>query len=259
MPQARIGVPIGMALRTVLALLLCIVTIAAHAAEIRVSAAISLSDVLRELAAKHERATGDRVVFNFGASSLLARQIIAGAPADLFLSADELQMNVVADAKLVRNETRRSLVSNTLVVVVPTDSRAALRSARDLLQVRRIALANPASVPAGIYAKAYLTRAGLWSQLEPKVIPVENVRAALAAVESGNVDCGIVYRTDARVSRKVRMAYEVPAAEGPKIVYPAAILRGARDPRATRRFYDYLFSPAAASIFRRHGFLVAKQ
>ena len=242
-----------------LIVLLCFVTGAAQAAEIRVSAAVSLSDALRELAATHQRATGDRVVFNFGASSMLARQIEAGAPADLFVSADELRMNDLVRQQLVRTETRLALVSNVLAVVVPSDSKLLLRNARDLLALRRVALANPESVPAGIYAKAYLMRAGVWPRIASKVIPVENVRAALAVVESGNVDCGIVYRSDARISRKVRIAFEVPAADAPNIVYPAAVLRDAKQPLAARRFLQFLASPAAAEVFRRHGFVVTRR
>jgi molybdate transport system substrate-binding protein len=222
--------------------------IPALAAEIHVAAAASLSDVLRELGAMHERTSRDRLVFNFAASNILARQIQQGAPADLFISADESRMNQVA----ILRETRRELLSNALVIVAPRNS--AIRTPRDLVRAKRIALANPDSVPAGIYAKQYLTSIGLWTQLAPKVIPTENVRGALAAADGGNVDAAIVYRTDARIAKHVRVVFEI--ANGPKIVYPAAVLRDAKQPLAARRFLQFLTSNEAAAIFRKHGFIV---
>jgi molybdate transport system substrate-binding protein len=218
---------------------------AALGVELRVSAAASLGDALREVGANYEKRSGDRVVFNFGPSSTLARQIAEGAPADAFLSADELQMDRVAVTK------RRVLLSNTLAIVgvrKPTDLAAK--------RIRRVALANPASVPAGVYAKEYLTRLRLWPAVAPKVIPTENVRAALAAFEAGNVDAAIVYSTDLRAAKTIRVVFHVPRADGPKISYPAAVLRDAKEPAAARRFLDYLASPAAAAVFRRHGFLI---
>ena len=225
-----------------------LVAIPALAAEIHVSAAASLSDVLRELGAMHERATRDRILFNFGGSNILARQIQEGAPADLFISADEARMNQVA----ILSETRRELLANTLVIVAPRNS--TIRTPRDLLRAKRIALANPESVPAGIYAKQYLTSIGLWTRLAPKVIPTENVRGALAAADGGNVDAAIVYRTDARIAKNVRVVFEIT--DGPKIVYPAAVLRDATQPLAARRFLQFLTSKEAAAIFRKHGFIV---
>jgi molybdate transport system substrate-binding protein len=223
-----------------------------------VFAAASLTDALKEIAASWGNAGGESVVFNFAASSLLARQIREGAPADLFLSADEAQMDGLEKAGLVEPGTRRSILSNTLVAVVPPDSALRIASARDLAGpgVERIALAEPTSVPAGVYSKKFFERVGIWDALAPKVVPTENVRATLAAVESGNVDAGIVYRTDALVSKKVKIAFEVPAAEGPVISYPFALVKGAPREAAARRFLEHLRSPAARAVFARHGFLV---
>jgi molybdate transport system substrate-binding protein len=230
----------------------------AEVAEIDVFAAASLTEALEEIAADYEKSGGGKVVLNLGASSTLARQIQEGAPADLFFSADEAKMDVLEKQGLVLAGTRGSLLSNTLVVVVPMDSSLEIRSAQDLAtpQVRALALAEPQSVPAGIYAKEYLISQRLWSRIVDKVIPTENVRAALSAVESGNVDAGIVYKTDAAISRKVKIAYEVPAAEGPKISYPVAVLAGSKGQAAAYRFLAYLESPAALEIFRRYGFLI---
>jgi molybdate transport system substrate-binding protein len=232
----------------------------AAGAEVIVFAAASLTDALQEIGAAYEQQSGDKVVLNLGASSILARQIQEGAPADLFFSADEAKMDSLEKQGLVLKETRRSLLSNTLVVVVPVDSSLKIGSAQDLAtpKVRSLALAERQSVPAGIYAKEYLRSRKLWSKLIDRVVPTENVRGTLAAVESGNVDAGVVYKTDAGISKKVRIAYEVPAAEGPKISYSAAVMARSGQPAAARRFLRYLESPAALAVFRRYGFLVPR-
>ena len=223
-----------------------------------VFAAASLTDALKEIAASWEIAGGERIAFNFASSSTLALQIREGAPADLFLSADEAQMDVLERAGLVAPGTRHSVLSNTLVVVVPADSTLRIASERDLAGkgVERIALAEPTSVPAGVYSKKFLERVGIWDAIAPKVVPTENVRATLAAVESGNVDAGIVYRTDATISKHVRIAFEIPAAMGPAISYPFALVKGAPRETEARRFLAYLGSPAARAVFVRYGFLV---
>ena len=204
-------------------------------------AAASLTDVLQEIAKKYEKQTGDRILFSFGASSMLARQIAAGAPADLFLSADEQSMN------RVQTSVRVNVLSNTLVVIGKP-----IRQPRDLLAMKSIALAEPSSVPAGIYARQWLESLKLWNAIEPKVIPTDNVRSALAAVASGNADAAIVYRTDARISKRVRVTYVVK--DGPRITYPFALLREAEQPAAARRFLTYLRSKPARDTFIRHGF-----
>jgi len=229
------------------------------AAEIRVSAAASLTDVLRELGAIYERRTGDSILFNLGASSTLAQQIEFGAPVDLFLSADDDKMDRLSTKKLIDSESRITFLSNRLVIIVPNDSRVRLKSSKDLRNttIRRIALAEPLTVPAGIYAKAHLQRAGLWKLLEPRVVPVQNVRAALAVTESGNVDAAFVYETDARSSKKVRVAVRVPSSEAPPIRYPFAMTTAAKNPAAAKRFLAFLTSTEARKIFIEYGFLVS--
>jgi molybdate transport system substrate-binding protein len=235
----------------------------ATAAEIQVFAAASLTAALQEIAATCEQETGDRPVLNLGASSTLARQIQEGAPADLFLSADEAKMDGLERRGLLVPGSRRSVLSNTLVVVVPADSTLRIAGPADLAspKIGALALAEPRSVPAGIYAKEYLRGRRLWSKVIDRVIPTENGRAALAAVEAGNADAGIVYKTDAGISRKVKVAYEVPVAEGPVISYPFAAVRGKGkskgDEAAARRFLACLEGPAALAVFRRFGFLVS--
>ena len=224
------------------------------AAEVRVFAAASLTDALTEIAADWEKDGGQRIVFNFGSSATLARQIDAGAPADLFVSADEMKMDWLAARKRIVAATRVSLLSNTLVVVVPHDAEASITRIRDLQSFRTIAIGEPSTVPAGIYARQHLERASLWHSLEPKMIPTDNVRAALYAVEGGNADAAIVYATDARASRRVRVAHVIT--NGPPISYPAAVTADADNESGARQFLDYLRSEAARVIFRRHGFVV---
>jgi molybdate transport system substrate-binding protein len=223
------------------------------AVTIRVSAAASLTDALQAIASRYPAAS---VVFNFGASGLLARQIMEGAPADVFISADEPSMDRLEQRGLIVARSRRTILSNRLVVIIPADSRLRIASPRDLLSVRGVAIASPDSTPAGVYAQAYLRKAGVWDRIAPKIIPTGNVRSALAAVESGNVETGIVYKTDALISRSVRIAYEVPPAEGPRISYPAAVIADSREKAAALRFLDFLQSAQAREIFRRAGFIL---
>lgn len=206
---------------------------------LHVHAAASLTDAMRDIGASFTRMTGIAIEFNFAASNTIARQIENGAPGDVFVSADEAQMNAVA--KFVRG--RRDVISNRLVVIGPPS----IRSARDLLHVERIALGDPRMVPAGVYARQYLTRAGLWTKLQSKIIPTENVRAAVAAVKSGNADAAIVYRSDVK-------SWRVLLDEPPHIVYPAAILRESANPKQAEEFVNYLTTSEAQNIFARHGF-----
>jgi molybdate transport system substrate-binding protein len=237
--------------------LLALLILPLRAADLNVFAAASLSDALKELAPAYEAGSGDKLRFNLGASSLLARQIKEGAPADVFFSADEAKMDDLAKAGLITLETRQTLLSNTLVIIVHAQDRAAVNSPADLATdaVRRLALAETLTVPAGIYAREYLRRAGLWDKVQGKVVLLENVRACLSVVESGNVDAGIVYKTDALISKKVRIAYEVAFADGPKIAYPLAVTKETKHPEAARRLAAFLASNEARAVFAKYGFL----
>ena len=206
------------------------------AAELTVHAAASLSDAMKEIGAAYERKSGDQIQLNLGASSTLERQIEQGAPGELFLSADEAKMDALETKGLLAPGTRRALLSNSLAIVVRRDAELIPKSAADLAlpAYSRIALAEPQIVPAGIYACEFLEKVKLWDALKEKVVPTENVRAALAAVVSGNVEVGFVYKTDALISPKVRIALEIPAADGPKISYPVAVLKSSPDPARAR-------------------------
>jgi molybdate transport system substrate-binding protein len=228
------------------------------AEEILVSAAASLTDVLNEISKDYQSKSKNTVKFNYGPSSGLARQIDEGAPADIFFSADLPQMDNLDKKGRLEPDTRKNLLSNQLVIIMPADSKLALSSPKDLLKAdaKRIALAEPSSVPVGVYTSKYLMDEGLWDQVKPKVVPVQDVRATLASVESGNVEAGFVYKTDAAVSRKVKIVYEVPIDKGPKITYPLAIVKDSKRKDAARDFVSYVQSPAAKDAFKKYGFVV---
>ncbi len=228
------------------------------AVEITVFAAASLTESLKEIAATYEKKTGDRILLNFGASSFLARQIEEGAPADIFFSADEARLDGLETKGLIVKESRRSVLANSLVIITAADSPLQIKSVDELTRVKRFALADPKTVPAGIYARQYLEKVRLWQTLEPKVVPVDNVRAVLAAVESGNVDAGMVYDTDAAISKKIKLACRIPAAETPDISYPLAVIKSSKHLAATRKFAGHLASEEAGRIFAKHGFIVRK-
>ena len=227
----------------------------ADAQPLTVSAASSVADVITEAGRAWAAAGAAGVRVNAAGSNVLARQIAAGAAVDVFLSADHAQMQVAERSGRLASDSIRDLLSNTLVVVVPPGSGRNTLRPEDLAApaIVRIALGNPDSVPAGVYARQWLERAGLWARVATKVVPTLSVRAALAAVRAGRVDAGIVFVTDARTMPDVRVAYAVPAADAPAIRYPVAVVRGSREAEAAR-LVEFFFSPAAREIFSRAGF-----
>lgn len=227
--------------------------------EVVVYAATSTRDVLLELEEDYERSHGVELTFNFGSSGDLARQIVAAAQADVFLSADEQEMDRVEAAELLLAGTRRSLLSNQLVVVEPADSPSCFAAPFDPAQlarpeVERLSLADVESVPAGRYAKAWLEGRGIWDAVVSRVLPGVDARAALAAVESGGAQAGIVYRSDAARSSRARIVHEVPLDEGPEISYPVAVLADRTHAAQARAFAEFLASPAARATFEARGF-----
>ncbi len=225
-----------------------------------VFAAASLQDGLRELA-RHWQARGNPAPrLSFAASSALARQIEQGAPADLFLSADEAWMDHLAQRGHVVAATRIAALGNALALIAPADSAAAVRLERgaDLLALLgpagRLATADPAHVPAGRYAQAALTWLSQWERLEPRLARAENVRAALLLVERGEVPLGIVYATDARASAGVRVVGVFPAESHPPITYPFTLTRRAEGNAQARSLLAFLAGPEAQPVWQRHGF-----
>jgi len=226
--------------------------------EILVAAAASLTDVLKEMSSAYQAKSQHKVNFTFGPSSTLARQIEEGAPVDVFFSADLGQMDNLDKKGRLEPRTRKNLLSNQLVIIVPADSKLAIASPKDLLksEVKKIALAEPSSVPVGVYTSKYLEGEGLWNKVKEKVVPVLDVRATLASVESGNVEAGFVYKTDAAVSKKVKIVFEVPMEKGPKITYPVAVVKESKKKEAARDFMNFVLSAAGKEAFKKYGFVV---
>jgi len=226
---------------------------------VTVAAAVSLADVLEEIAAAYAAAGGGPVRFNLAGSNVLARQIVNGAPADIFISADRAQMDVVEKAGAVLAGSRVDLVGNQLAIVATPDRVDFVRQefARAPAGIRRLAIGDPAAVPSGVYARRYLEQRGLWTAYEPRIVPTTNVRSAVAAVETGSVDAAIVYLTDLAAARTAVLAFAVPADDGPRIVYAGAVLASSRNVAEAKRFLAFLRGSVAAAIFRRHRFVVA--
>jgi molybdate transport system substrate-binding protein len=238
-------------------LLLCgVLAQSARAEEVLVSAAASLKETLAELAPLCQKQTGLTLVPNLAASGILARQIEAGAPADIFISADDATMDDLQKAGLLQPGTRTPLLGNVLVFVVPTDSTLKIDGPGALEQpaIKHIGVGDPKTVPAGHYAQLYLEKTKVWSTVQDKLVPLDNVRSVLAAVASTNVDAGIVYRTDVAIEPRVRVAWTVPAADGPVIDYPVAVLKNAHSLTAAAQVRAFLLSEAARAVFSRHGF-----
>lgn len=229
----------------------------ARAEELLVFAASSTSEAMEELARDFEKQTGHSVEFSFAGSNDLARQLSAGAPADVFLSADLAQMDVAISAGRVARADVKRLLSNQLVVIASKDGEhPEIGHPNDLKKLNRIALADPQGVPAGVYAKKFLENVGVWKAVEAKVVPTLDARAALAAVEAGRADAGIVFRSDARGSKKVKIELFVPARKTPEIVYPLAKLNDSKHPAAAEAFVEFLQSSKAGDVFKKHGFVV---
>jgi len=238
-------------------LLLALAPAFARAETITVFAAASLKEALDAAAKPFESATGNRVAASYAASNALARQVEAGAPAAIFISADLDWMDYVEKRGLVAPGTRRNLLGNGLVLIAPAASPVALKIAPGFELAKalgggRLALANPDAVPAGKYAKAALVSLGAWTGIEGHIAPAENVRAALALVSRNEAPLGIVYRTDAMADRGVRIVDAFPAESFPAIVYPMAELKGST--AAAHALAQHLGSPAARATWERYGF-----
>ena len=245
------------------ALCLCAAVSAASAQEqtLLVFAAASLKNALDEVDAAFEREHPGKVAASFDASSTLAKQIEAGAPADIFISADSDWMDYLAQRRLIRPETRSDLLGNRIVLIAPASSTVkdvAVAPGFDLaglLAGDRLAVADPSSVPAGKYAKAALSTLGAWDGVASHLAPAQNVRAALLLVARGEAPLGIVYATDAAAEPAIRVVGTFPRESHPPIVYPVAAVAAAKHPLAAA-YVAFLHSAAARSLFEKQGFTV---
>ena len=230
--------------------------------QLKVYAASSLKTVMDQVIASWHAQSGDQAVGVYAASSALARQIEAGAPADVFLSADLEWMKYLADRSLIRADTETQLLGNSLALVVPQTTATDIKISPGfdimrLLDGGRLAIGEVNSVPAGRYGKAALESLGVWDQVKDRLAQAENVRAALKLVASGEAPAGIVYETDARSDRQVHVAGIFPDLTHPPIIYPAAVVASSVNSDA-EAFLRYLETPAARAIFLANGFKLLK-
>lgn len=257
----RLGARFGPTLLCALAAIALLAgTARCHAQGPTLFAAVSMKDVLEEIVRNYAADTGTRVLTAFASSSALARQIEQGAPADLFVSADDAWMDYLAQRDRIDVSTRVVLAANRLVLVAPADRPVAIEIARGLplaqaLGNGRLAIADPAHVPAGRYARAALISLAVWDEVQARLAPADNVRAALNFVARGEAPLGIVYRTDAGEEKRVRVVGVFPAGSHPEIRYPAAVVSASARAQAARRLLEHLRSARAAAVFARHGFL----
>lgn len=227
--------------------------------KVTVFAAASLTNAMQDIAKEYKKEKNVDVVSSFASSSTLARQIEAGAPADLFISADQKWMDYAVEKKSIDTASRATLLGNSLVVVAPKASAQGDISISDktdwasLLKGGRLAVGDPEHVPAGIYAKEALQKLGAWETLSPKLAPAEDVRGALALVERGEAPLGIVYGSDAVASKGVKVVGTFPEDSHKKVEYPLAIVDGHSNATVSA-FYRYLKGPEASAIFKRYGF-----
>lgn len=230
-----------------------------YADEVHLSVAASMTDAFKEVdAAFIEKNKEVTMLPNFGSSGSLAKQVVQGATADLFVSANPKWMDYLATEGKMATETVRDLVTNSLVVVAP--HQAAFSSLKDLDKMDRIALGSPKSVPAGQYAEQAMHAAGVYEKLatENKLIMAKDVREALLYADRGEVDAAFVYKTDALLAKKAVIIYTVPAELHDPVTYPIGLTLEGKKNNAARAFYDFLASPTAVKIFEKYGFNVVK-
>jgi molybdate transport system substrate-binding protein len=232
---------------------------AASPTELNVFAAASLTESLTQIGAMYEAANPDvKLSFNFDSSGTLEKQIESGAAADVFLSAAQKQMDALADGGYLLDGSRKDLLTNKLVLIVPEGSTLGLKGFEDAAgeSVKLIALGN-ADVPAGQYAQEVFTTLGIWDQVSAKASLGSNVKEVLSQVASGTVDCGVVYATDALAAKGVTVVAEAPEGSHKPVVYPGAVLKESQNADAAKAFLDYLTAPDAVQAFETVGFTMA--
>ena len=236
---------------------LILASVSAHSADLIVSAASSLTNAFKEVAQDFEaQHPATKVLLNFAASDVLLQQIVKGAPADVFASADQDAMNKAETEKAVQASSRKNFASNQIVLIVPADSTLGIQSLKDLRQpaVKRIAYGNPASVPVGRYTKAALEHENLWDAVSAKGIPAQNVRQSLDYVARGEVEAGFVFSTDAAVMPgKVKVAVRVPSTT--PVTYPIAVTSASKQAAVANEFVNYVLSAKGQATLARYGFL----
>ena len=229
--------------------------------ELNISAAVSMKDALAEIQTNYQKkAPHVKLVYNLGASGSLQKQIEQGAPADIFISAAPKQMNELEAKNLVIKATRKNLLENKLVLIAPKDSTLSISKLEDLQNdtVKQISIGETKVVPAGQYAEQALKKLGVWEKIQSKIVFAKDVRTVLTYVDTGNVDAGLVYKTDAAASKKVKILATAPDGSHAPIIYPAAVLTGTKNQKAAEEFLSYLAGPEGKSVFEKHGFVMGK-
>jgi molybdate transport system substrate-binding protein len=233
---------------------------AAPKTEIIVSAAASLTDTMNELIEMYKKVKPDVTVTpTYGSSGSLQQQIEQGAPVDIFLSASPKQMNALSKQGLILEDTRKNVVENKVVLIVPKSSKGITRfedAATD--KIKQIALGEPSSVPVGQYSEEVFTSLGILDKVKAKAIYAKDVRQVLTYVEMGEVDAGVVYATDAAISKKVTVIATAPEGTHKPVIYPAALVKTSAQPQVAKAFLAWLSSPEASKIFVKYGFAVVK-
>ncbi len=229
--------------------------------DLTIAAAASLTDVTKEISAQYKKtAPNVTLTFTYGSSGALQTQIEQGAPVDIFMSAAKKQMDALDQKKLIDTSTRVNLLENKIVLITPKNSTLAIKNFEDLAKdnVKKIAVGDPKSVPAGQYANQVFTSLKIADKVKPKLNFGTDVRQVLTWVESGNSDCGIVYSTDAKTTAKVTIVCEAPAGSSDKVVYPVAVIKNSKQAAAAQDFIKFMESSEIATLFTNFGFTTAK-
>lgn len=235
-------------------------TIPARAEQpVTVFAASSMTNAVDEVISLYRQQHNEPIRASYASSSTLARQIASGAPADIYISANQRWMDYLEQQNMIQPDSRRTLVQNTLVLITPAATPLNIEHLQQIpekLGLNRLAIADPDHVPAGIYSKQALLELQLWPQLKPRLARSHNVRAALLLVERGETPLGLVYRTDALISNKINILSQLSATSHEAIEYPIALIPNSNPNPAVTTLYDFLLSAEATAVFVRHGFLI---
>ncbi|WP_239454229.1 molybdate ABC transporter substrate-binding protein [Bacillus suaedaesalsae] len=225
--------------------------------ELTVSAAASLKDALAEIKQAFEVENENVLIYyNLGSTGSLQQQVMQGAPTDVFLSASKEHLTKLVDGNLIDRNQSADLLSNSLVVIGTNTETLKIQSLKDLSNdsIKRVSIGIPETVPAGKYAKEAMQAENVWDEIENKLVPAKDVRQVLSYVESDNVQIGIVYKTDASVSKKAKVLYEIPEGFHTPLVYSAGVVKNTKHAEEARAFYQFLQSKEAITIFEKYGF-----
>ncbi|WP_300369861.1 molybdate ABC transporter substrate-binding protein [Brachyspira sp.] len=228
--------------------------------EILILAAASLTDVLTELANNYKEETGTEVIFSFASSGALQTQIEAGSPADIFFSAAQKQMDALQEKDLIDTETRKDLLENKVVLITPSNSTLNIKSFTDITNadITKIGLGEPKSVPVGQYSEEILSNLSILDAAKQKAVYGSDVRNVLSWVETGEVDCGIVYATDAKIAKNVNIISEAPEGTHKKVIYPISIVKSSVNKEEAKKFIDYISTDKSIETFKNYGFTVVQ-